>query len=174
LSDQIRYDLHIIHDSLGASTGSDTTIHNDLVKNIHIDTLDIGRYEWKVKAKDNWGAETWSEQTWGFVYFIRGDVNGDGIINSADIVYLINYLFKDGPEPDPLWAGDCNCDGVINSADVVYLINYLFKGGPPPCSKRTKKYSVFKDPAESLTQRFGCIVFPKGYPTFLVVSGLRS
>ena len=62
----------------------------------------------------------------------RGDANGDGVINSADVVYLINYLFKNGPAPDPLWVGDCNCDGIINSADVVYLINYLFKGGPPP------------------------------------------
>jgi hypothetical protein len=61
-----------------------------------------------------------------------GDLNGDTVINSADVVYLINYLFKGGPAPDPLWVGDVNCDGIINSADVVYLINYLFKGGPPP------------------------------------------
>jgi len=64
--------------------------------------------------------------------FVRGDANGDGLTNSADITYLINYLFKNGPAPDPLWLGDCNCDGIINSSDVVYLINYLFKGGPPP------------------------------------------
>jgi hypothetical protein len=62
----------------------------------------------------------------------RGDANGDGVINSADVVYLINYLFKGGPSPEPLCTGDMNCDGIINSADVVYLINYLFKGGPPP------------------------------------------
>jgi hypothetical protein len=61
-----------------------------------------------------------------------GDANQDGVINSADVVYLINYLFKNGETPDPLWIGDCNCDEIVNSADVVYLINYLFKGGPPP------------------------------------------
>ena len=66
--------------------------------------------------------------------YICGDANGDGVINSADVVYLINYLFKGGPLSDPLGTGDVNCDGIINSADVVYLINYLFKGGPPPCS----------------------------------------
>jgi len=65
--------------------------------------------------------------------YLLGDANGDGVINSADVVYLINYLFKGGPAPDPLDAGDVNCDGEINSADVVYLIDYLFKGGPPPC-----------------------------------------
>jgi len=69
----------------------------------------------------------------GATFVQRGDATGDGVINSADVVYLINYLFKGGPAPEPLEAGDCNCDGIINSADVVYLINYLFKGGPPPC-----------------------------------------
>jgi hypothetical protein len=66
-------------------------------------------------------------------YILCGDCNGDGVINSADVVYLINYLFKGRPAPDPSCVGDVNCDGVVNSADVVYLINYLFKGGPPPC-----------------------------------------
>lgn len=62
-----------------------------------------------------------------------GDVNEDCAVNSADIVYLINYLFINGPAPVPLEAGDVNCDGKINVVDVVYLINYLFIGGPPPC-----------------------------------------
>jgi hypothetical protein len=65
--------------------------------------------------------------------FLRGDANGDGVINSADVAYLINYLFIGGPAPGPFEAGDANCDGSINSADVAYLINYLFIGGPPPC-----------------------------------------
>lgn len=61
-----------------------------------------------------------------------GDVNNDGVTNSADITYLINFLFVNGPAPQPLVAGDANCDGNINSADVAYLINYLFVSGPPP------------------------------------------
>jgi len=65
--------------------------------------------------------------------YMPGDADGNGVINSADLVYLINYLFKGGPAPKPPQAGDVNCDEIINSADVVYLIDYLFKGGPPPC-----------------------------------------
>jgi hypothetical protein len=66
--------------------------------------------------------------------YLRGDANNDQVINSADVVYLINYLFINGPEPKPfLWIGDVNWDGNVNVADVVYLINYLFIGGPPPC-----------------------------------------
>lgn len=62
-----------------------------------------------------------------------GDANGDGIIDLADAVHLLNYLFKGGPAPNPLEVGDCNCDDLVDLADVVYLLNYLFKGGPPPC-----------------------------------------
>jgi hypothetical protein len=64
--------------------------------------------------------------------FIRGDANGDGIVNIGDVVYLVSYLYKSGPAPDPLEAGDCNCDGVVNLGDVVYLVSYLYKNGPPP------------------------------------------
>jgi hypothetical protein len=64
--------------------------------------------------------------------FTRGDANGDGSINSGDVVYLINYLFVGGPAPSPLEAGDVDCSGEINATDVIFLINYLFIGGPPP------------------------------------------
>jgi outer membrane protein assembly factor BamB len=64
--------------------------------------------------------------------FQRGDANGDGGIDIADVVYLINYLFTDGPAPQPLEAADANSDGVVDIADAVYLINYLFIDGPPP------------------------------------------
>jgi len=64
--------------------------------------------------------------------FIRGDANGDGIIDLGDLVYLIGYLYTGAPAPDPVWVGDCNRDGIVDIGDVVYLINYLFKGGPPP------------------------------------------
>jgi hypothetical protein len=68
-----------------------------------------------------------------YFQFLRGDANGDGVIDISDVVYLINYLFIHGPGPVPtLDAGDATCDGVVDASDVVYLINYLFVGGPPP------------------------------------------
>jgi hypothetical protein len=60
-----------------------------------------------------------------------GDANADGVIDIGDVVHIVNYLYRNGPDPDPLQAGDCNCDGQTDVGDVVYLINYLFKGGPP-------------------------------------------
>jgi len=64
---------------------------------------------------------------------ICGDVNADAQVNVGDAVYLINYIFKGGPEPIPeLCQGDANGDGQVNVGDAVYLINYVFKGGSAP------------------------------------------
>jgi hypothetical protein len=61
-----------------------------------------------------------------------GDANGDGDLNVADAVMLINFVFKGGPAPEPLEAGDANGDGDVNVADAVHMINFVFKGGPDP------------------------------------------
>ncbi|MCJ7507963.1 MAG: dockerin type I domain-containing protein [candidate division Zixibacteria bacterium] len=61
----------------------------------------------------------------------NGDANVDGNVTVSDVVYLINYLFKGGPEPWFAYS-DVNADGKISVVDVVYLISYLFKGGQPP------------------------------------------
>jgi len=67
-----------------------------------------------------------------YVQLLCGDVTGDGVIDIGDVFYLINYLFRSGPAPDPLWIGNVNGDEVVDIGDVVYLINYLFREGPPP------------------------------------------
>lgn len=71
-------------------------------------------------------------ETMSVAQYRPGDTNGDCLRNLADVIYLLNYLFKDGPEPTPLDAGDANGDCTVDIGDPVYLLNYLFKGGPPP------------------------------------------
>ncbi|MGB8657435.1 MAG: C1 family peptidase [Candidatus Zixiibacteriota bacterium] len=71
----------------------------------------------------------WFNKPW---FYAPGDANGDKIVNSGDVVYLINYLFRGDSPPEPLAAADVNGDCTVNSGDVVYLINYLFRGGPAP------------------------------------------
>ncbi len=75
---------------------------------------------------------SWDYATIKYFQALRGDVTRDGVIDIGDVVYLINYLYKNGAAPDPLVVGDCNCDEVVDLGDVVFLINYLFKGGTAP------------------------------------------
>jgi hypothetical protein len=63
----------------------------------------------------------------------KGDLTGDGQVDIGDVVYLINYLYRSGPAPNPPDIGDVNCDGTTDLGDVVYLVSYLYHGGPPPC-----------------------------------------
>ena len=51
---------------------------------------------------------------------IPGDVNGDGEVNGADIVAVINYVLNDSKT-----EGDVNGDGEVNGADIVAVINYV-------------------------------------------------
>lgn len=60
------------------------------------------------------------------------DVKSPGVVGLGDVVFLINYVLKSGPAPEPLGKGDVNCDGVVDIVDVSYLINYFFKGGECP------------------------------------------
>jgi hypothetical protein len=62
-----------------------------------------------------------------------GDVNGNGIVNLGDAVYLLGYLFKGQAAPlCPMNRADVNSNGVVNLGDAVYLLGYLFKGQAAP------------------------------------------
>lgn len=82
-----------------------------------------------IVAKDTVINVTFAASTADF----RGDVNNSGVITSADIIYLVNFVFKGGPPPLPVPSeGDVNCSSTITSADIIFLVNYVFKGGPVP------------------------------------------
>lgn len=63
---------------------------------------------------------------------LAGDLNCDFEVTIGDIIYLVNYAIKSGPEPCNLALADANCNGVITMSDAIWLVNYLFRGGPPP------------------------------------------
>ncbi|MEW6016413.1 MAG: M6 family metalloprotease domain-containing protein [Candidatus Zixiibacteriota bacterium] len=64
--------------------------------------------------------------------FVCGDPTGNSVINILDVTYIIAYLYKSGPEPQPLQSGDSNGNGSINILDATYLLSYLYKNGPDP------------------------------------------
>jgi hypothetical protein len=65
--------------------------------------------------------------------FGRGDVNDDGSINLADIIYLAANINNGGPGAVPFaHLSDVNADGSVDAGDITYLIDYYFNCGPCP------------------------------------------
>jgi len=61
-----------------------------------------------------------------------GDANSSGVINVADIIYIVQFIFNGGPAPNPLCNADADCSGIVNINDVVKTVQYIFSGGPAP------------------------------------------
>ncbi len=102
--------------------------------------------------------EQWYHNILRYAGFYRGDVDASDTLDLpaldvSDLVYLINYLYQDGPAPIPFAdQGDVDgkgpyssdpCDGLdvncpknnVDVQDLVYLLNYIYKDGPPPVDR---------------------------------------
>jgi len=65
------------------------------------------------------------------VAFTRGDGNGDALLNIADAVFVLQYLFAGGGEPECRDALDADDDGKLDIADAIAVLQHLFaRGGP--------------------------------------------
>jgi hypothetical protein len=60
-----------------------------------------------------------------------GDANNDNKTNLLDISFIINYLYRQGPAPNPIQAADVDKNGTTNLLDVSAIINFLYRGGEP-------------------------------------------
>jgi hypothetical protein len=80
-----------------------------------------------------------------------GDSNGDELVDISDFVYLIQYCYKNGPDP---WEPDtAEADGCefLNIRDIVYLSNYIFYAGPSPiCPATNPEYKSNLEPADTI------------------------
>lgn len=65
--------------------------------------------------------------------FLRGDANGDGLIETVDQIANLTFLFATGPSPC-LDTQDTNDDGAVDISDPLFGLGYLFAAGPalPP------------------------------------------
>ena len=55
----------------------------------------------------------------------KGDANGDGTVNAADIVEVVNYIMGSPSEKFGMEAADVNGDGTVNAADIVLIVNQI-------------------------------------------------
>jgi len=126
--DQIRYDLYV--STAPNFLPGNTIIDSNLIVSKHTDTLGIGTYFWKAKAKDNWGAYRWSTETYSFF-------NNDYVADTLSAVaYSPVDLIVTDPKGDSIGVNfntipgatydttqDLNTDG--DSDDVVTIPNRL-------------------------------------------------
>ena len=59
------------------------------------------------------------------------DVNGTQA-DIADLVYLVDWMFNQGPAPVIMSAADVDSTGTIDIADLVYVVDFMFTAGPAP------------------------------------------
>jgi hypothetical protein len=112
----------------------------------HIEVwIDFGR-----NLTDGMSWNQWWHRVLRYAGFYRGDCNASDTLelpalDVSDLVYLIQYLFQDGPAPLPYAdQGDVDgtccgfrsdevmCGSCVNIGDVIYMLNYVFLNGPAP------------------------------------------
>lgn len=120
VSDTLAY----VHFLAPPSPGGNVILDSTIANNQHLAITDVVAVEF---------IPVWTP---GLITVLAGGLPGDMNCNFettiGDIVYLVNFLFKGGPEPCSLTMADANCDDLINLGDAIWLVNYLFRGGPPP------------------------------------------
>ena len=63
-------------------------------------------------------------------FFRRGDANHDGLVNIADPIWLLTYLFSGGEAPPCLDAADADDSGTLTLADPIAILQYINGFGP--------------------------------------------
>ncbi len=63
--------------------------------------------------------------------FVRGDMDGDDVVDIGDAIALLNYLIGMGPA-ECLDAADADDDGAVTIVDPLYELYFLFQATAPP------------------------------------------
>ncbi len=64
--------------------------------------------------------------------FLPGDAYEDDVVNISDVVYIINYKYKNGPAPNHPSSADVNADCGIDILDITYIVEFKYDAGPAP------------------------------------------
>ena len=100
------------------SIGCDSFDHCTNLKDIYCE----------VESKPEGWSNDWNKSNatvhWGYKKSVPGDTDGDGKVNTNDIIYLLNYLIFD--EDYPINQNvDFDGNGKANTYDAIYLLNHL-------------------------------------------------
>lgn len=100
------------------SIGCDSFDHCTNLKDIYCE----------VESKPEGWSNDWNKSNatvhWGYKKSVPGDTDGDGKVNTNDIIYLLNYLIFDEDYPVNQNV-DFDGNGKANTYDAIYLLNHL-------------------------------------------------
>jgi hypothetical protein len=94
-----------------------------------------GTYYYKVRGQD-------AEQQWSSYsnvaktvvvenpQIVCGDADNNQMVNILDVIYLIKWLYVDGPPPLYPQSGDVDNSGEVNIFDLTDIIDFLYRNGP--------------------------------------------
>ncbi len=135
--DSISYQFEIYHANDTTMVLKSSTVPVDSAITFWAVPSDLApgkQYAWRARAFDGADWSDWSEVS----RFSKaaggtcGDEDSSGLVDVRDAIYLLNYVFSNGPLPAD---GDVNCDEMINISDAVLLLEFLFANGDEPCAK---------------------------------------
>ena len=105
-----------------------------LVKNVKSRTIVSSRLQSGPTQEDN-DENGIGDVCEGCCVGITGNIDNDplDIIDISDLVYVIDFAFREGPYPICLEEADVtgDADG-IDIEELVYLVDYMFRGGVEP------------------------------------------
>jgi hypothetical protein len=117
--------------------GTESVISSNIENTFYLftDKPENTDFFYKVRAQDadlQWSDYSGVRRTHARIPYVCGDIDGINGVNILDVVFLINSIYKGGPDPEPPEAGNIDGIGGINILDVVHLINYIYKNGADP------------------------------------------
>jgi hypothetical protein len=60
-----------------------------------------------------------------------GDVDGDGDVNPVDVIYMVQYVYKQADPPPVINSADVNGDCTVDPVDVVTAVNFVYRDQGP-------------------------------------------
>jgi hypothetical protein len=91
-------------------------------------TLPRGTHPFTIYAQTGNTASPPGQQNFQLVVTIPGDVNGDGVVNCADVTYITSRYNQYAGMVNYDYNADYNHDGVINAKDTALVLPYLPRG----------------------------------------------
>lgn len=131
-SSRLSVDILVLTDSQTVSGPGELLVIR--MNTVRFGATDVAIAGLKLRDRFNQPISATVEGSWLKVCQFLGDINADNRVNISDLTYLVNYLFRGGPEPIPMASADTNCNGEIRVNDLTLFVDFLFRGGTMDCA----------------------------------------